>query len=357
MDITEQQNELIEANGGKASPELAAQLLEQALNGDTANAENGSQPVATQVTQENTPKVECQDVTHQEHSSARADTPQAEQQQQVDESQLNAENAVILAKDGKHTIPYDKLVEARNGEKEWKQKFDEAQQQLAQLQADAQERKDNGQAPTTQDNQANIAQQAIDQGIDPAIFGDFSEKDLAAGIQKLINSQVSTLVQQQLQTALAPIHEEHRSARQQSVEQAHFNEIFTAHPDAESIVESKEFNDWKNAQPSFLKDAYETVLDKGSAAQVVELLGLYKSNTQSGQQAAQPANDVVKAVAQKAVSQAQTPPPNSLSDLPAGSPAGVSRDERLAAMSPAQLAEEMQGWTPDQVEQFLNRRV
>lgn len=353
MDITEQQNELIEANGGKASPELAAQLLEQALNGDTATAENGSQPATTQVTEENTPKVEGQDGTHEEHSSARADTQQAQQQQQVDESQLNAENAVILAKDGKHTIPYDKLVEARNGEKEWKQKFDEAQQQLSQLQADAQERKDNGQAPTTQDNQANIAQQAIDQGVDPAIFGDFSEKDLAAGIQKLVNSQVSTLVQQQLQTALAPIQQQ----QQVSVEQAHFNEIFTAHPDADSIVESKEFNDWKNAQPSFLKDAYETVLDKGSAAQVVELLGLYKSNTQSGQQAAQPANDAVKAVAQKAVSQAQTPPPNSLSDLPAGSPAGVSRDERLAAMSPAQLAEEMQGWTPDQVEQFLNRRV
>ncbi|MDD4852988.1 MAG: hypothetical protein PHW70_07525 [Acinetobacter towneri] len=348
MDITEQQNELIEANGGKASPELAAQLLEQALNGDTATAENGSQPATTQVTEENTSKVEGQDSTQQP-----ADTQQAQQQQQVDEGQLNAENAVILAKDGKHTIPYDKLVEARNGEKEWKQKFDEAQQQLAQLQADAQERKDNGQAPTTQDNQANIAQQAIDQGVDPAIFGDFSEEALAAGIQKLVNSQVSTLVQQQLQTALAPIQQQ----QQVSVEQAHFNEIFTAHPDAESIVESKEFNDWKNAQPSFLKDAYETVLDKGSAAQVVELLGLYKSNTQSGQQAAQPANDAVKAVAQKAVSQAQTPPPNSLSDLPAGSPAGVSRDERLAAMSPAQLAEEMQGWTPDQVEQFLNRRV
>lgn len=348
MDITEQQNELIEANGGKASPELAAQLLEQALNGDTANAENGSQPATTQVTEENTPKVEGQDGTQQP-----ADTQQAQQQQQVDESQLNAENAVILAKDGKHTIPYDKLVEARNGEKEWKQKFDEAQQQLAQLQADAQERKDNGQAPTTQDNQANIAQQAIDQGVDPAIFGDFSEKDLAAGIQKLVNSQVSTLVQQQLQTALAPMHQQ----QQVNAEQAHFNEIFTAHPDADSIIESKEFHDWKNAQPSFLKDVYETVLYKGSSAQVVELLGLYKSNTQSGQQAAQPANDAVKAVAQKAVSQAQTPPPNSLSDLPAGSPAGVSRDERLAAMSPAQLAEEMQGWTPDQVEQFLNRRV
>lgn len=329
MDITEQQNELIETNGGKASPELAAQLLEQALNGDTANAENGSQPATTQVTEENTPKVEGQDGT------------------------LNADNTVILAKDGKHTIPYDKLVEARNGEKEWKQKFDEAQQQLAQLQADAQERKDNGQAPTTQDNQANIAQQAIDQGVDPAIFGDFSEKDLAAGIQKVVDMRVATMVDQRLKDVLAPLQQQQAV----SAEQAHFTEIFAVHPDAESIVESKEFSDWKNAQPSFLKDAYETVLDKGSAAQVVELLGLYKSNTQSGHQSVQTANDAVKAVAQKAVSQAQTPPPNSLSDLPAGSPAGVSRDERLAAMSPAQLAEEMQGWTPDQVEQFLNRRV
>lgn len=329
MDITEQQNELIEANGGKASPELAAQLLEQALNGDTANAENGSQPAATQVTEENTPKVEGQDGT------------------------LNADNTVILAKDGKHTIPYDKLVEARNGEKEWRQKFDEAQQQLAQLQADAQQRIDNGQAPTTQDSHAAIAQQAIDQGIDPAIFGDFSEENLAAGIQKVVDMRVATMVDQRLKDVLAPLQQQQAV----SAEQAHFTEIFAVHPDAESIVESKEFSDWKNAQPSFLKDAYETVLDKGSSTQVVELLGLYKSNTQSGHQAVQTANDAVKAVAQKAVSQAQTPPPNSLSDLPAGSPAGVSRDERLAAMSPAQLADEMQGWTPEQVEQFLNRRV
>lgn len=329
MDITEQQNELIEANGGKASPELAAQLLEQALNGDTANAENGSQPATTQVTEENTPKVEGQDGT------------------------LNADNTVILAKDGKHTIPYDKLVEARNGEKEWKQRFDEAQQQLAQLQADAQERRDNGIDPTVQDSQANIAQQAINEGVDPAIFGDFDEEGLTSGIQKLVDMRVEAMVDQRLKDVLAPLQQQQAV----SAEQAHFTEIFAVHPDAESIVESKEFSDWKNAQPSFLKDAYETVLDKGSSTQVVELLGLYKSNTQSGHQAVQTANDAVKAVAQKAVSQAQTPPPNSLSDLPAGSPAGVSRDERLAAMSPAQLADEMQGWTPEQVEQFLNRRV
>jgi len=343
MDITEQQNELIEANGGKASPELAAQLLEQALNGDTANAENGGVPDTTQYEGGTNPNSEG----NTQNVGAQA------QQQPIDESQLNAENAVVLAKDGKHTIPFEKLVEARSQGQEWKQKFDEAQQQLAHLRAEAQQRQEEGQAATLQDNQANLAQQAIDQGVDPAIFGDFSEKDLAAGIQKLVDDRVAQMVDQRVNAALSPMHQQ----QQISAEQAHFNEIFTAHPDAESIVESQEFGNWINKQPSFVQSAYETVLNQGNAAQVVELLGLYKSNTQSGQQAAQPANDAVKAVAQKAVSQAQTPPPNSLSDLPAGSPAGVSRDERLAAMSPAQLAEEMQGWTPDQVEQFLNRRV
>ena len=67
---------------------------------------------------------------------------------------------------------------------------------------------------------------------------------MAAGIQKLVNAQVSTLVQQQLQTALAPLQQQ----QQLSAEQAHFQEIFTTHPDAESIVESKEFGDWITEQ-------------------------------------------------------------------------------------------------------------
>lgn len=352
MDITEQQNELIEANGGKASPELAAQLLEQALNGDTANAENGSQPATTQVTEENTPKVEGQDGTHEEHSSARADTQQAQQQQQVDEGQLNAENAVILAKDGKHTIPYDKLVEARNGEKEWKQKFDTAQQQLAELQTSAQERKDNGVAPTVQDNQANIVQQAIDEGVDPAIFGDFDEKGLADGIQKLVDMRVSAMVQKQFETVLAPMQQQ----QQVSAEQAHFNEIFTAHPDAESIVESKEFSAWLDNQPSITKDAYNTVLNKGSASQVVELLGLYKSGTQSTQ-AAQQQNDAVRAAAMQAVNKAPTNVPHSVTDFPAGNPTGQSNDERLANLSGPELLAEMSNWTDAQIDAYYARNA
>jgi len=336
MDITEQQQQLIDDNGGKLTPELAAQLIDQELHGDTASkpAEDGSQPATTQEQEQaNTPKIE----------------PTA--QQQPDENQMNAENAVVLAKDGKHTIPFERLADARKGEQEWKQKFEEANATLTQLQAKAQERQDNGQAATKQDNQLAIAQEAIDQGIDPAIFGDFSEKELAAGIEKYVDMRVDAKVEQRLKEALAPFQQQ----QQVSAEQAHFTEIFTAHPDADSIYESKEFNDWRSAQPSFIRDAYNTVLQKGSAAQVIELLGLYKSANQSTQEAAKP--DAVKAAAQEAVKNAQTQVPHSLSDLPAGSPAGVSRDERIANMTPAQMIEEMSTWTEEQREQYLNRRV
>ena len=340
MDITEQQQELIES--GDITPELASQLLSQAMNdGDTAAqaAEIGSEPDTTQAGNDKT--------------DTAGGTQQAQQQQPtVDESQLNAENAVIVARDGKHTIPYEKLVEARNGEKEWKQKFDTAQQQLAELQTSAQERKDNGVAPTVQDNQANIAQQAIDQGVDPAIFGDFDEKGLADGIQKLVDMRVSAMVQKQFETVLAPMQQQ----QQVSAEQAHFNEIFTAHPDAESIVESKEFSAWLDNQPSITKDAYNTVLNKGSASQVVELLGLYKSGTQSTQ-AAQQQNDAVRAAAMQAVNKAPTNVPHSVTDFPAGNPTGQSNDERLANLSGPELLAEMSNWTDAQIDAYYARNA
>lgn len=347
MDITEQQQELIES--GEVTPELASQLLSQAMNdGDTTAqaAETGSEPDTTQAGNDKTPDDTAGGTQQNQEQQAQ------QQQPLVDENQLNAENAVIVARDGKHTIPYEKLVEARNGEKEWRQKFDTAQQQLAELQANAQERKDNGQAATVQDNQANIAQQAIEQGVDPAIFGDFDEKGLADGIQKLVDMRVAAMVQKQFETVLAPIQQQ----QQVSAEQAHFNEIFTAHPDAESIVESKEFNTWLDNQPSITKDAYSTVLNKGSASQVVELLGLYKSGTQSTQ-ATQQQNDAVRAAAMQAVNKAPTNVPHSVTDFPAGNPTGQSNDERLANLSGPELLAEMSKWTPEQIDAYYARNA
>jgi uncharacterized protein (DUF3084 family) len=90
-----------------------------------------------------------------------------------------------------------------------------------------------------------------------------------------------------------------------------------------------------NAQPSFVKDAYQTVLEQGSCGSGRRTFGIIQVETQSTQ-AAQPANDAVgsSATSCKSSSNTSTTQPFRFA---CWSPAGVSRDERVAAMSPAQM--------------------
>ena len=139
-----------------------------------------------------------------------------------------------------------------------------AQQELDALKTAAQERADSGQAPTKQDNQIAAAEAAIDAGVDPSLFGDFSEESLAAGINKLVQQQVEA----RLQSALAPY--EKREA--QTATEAHYNAIYTAHPDADSVAQSHELAEWINSQPTFVRGSMSAVMQKGSTDQVIELL-------------------------------------------------------------------------------------
>ena len=260
----------------------------------------------------------------------------------VDFDKLSADNAQILAKDGKHTISFDKLVEARQQAQEAKQQAEEARAELERLKAEAQARANSGQQATAMDKQAVIAQQAIDSGVDPELFGDFSEEALAAGVKRL--------VEQQLSQALAPM----RQREQQSEADAHYQAIYAAHPDADSLVESQELANWMAAQPSFARSAYQQVLDNGSAVQIIELFNSFKQSTGLTQAATANGKQDVKAAAQKAIASAQTQAPASLSDFAGGRFAG-SKADALEDMDGAQLADEMANMTPAQIEQFLNR--
>ena len=132
---------------------------------------------------------------------------------------------------------------------------------------------------------AAAAQAAVDQGVDPEIFGDFSEKALAQGITKLVNMRVGEVTAQmrgELQQALQPVVQ----SQQMTAEQAHVAAIKAAHPDVGSIVESKELQDWKQAQPSYAQAAIDQVIAGGSTQQVIELLDQFKASTGKTQAAA-----------------------------------------------------------------------
>ena len=248
-----------------------------------------------------------------------------------------------------HAILYEKLEQARQGEQHWKAQAKGTQQALATLKVSAQARADTGQAPTTTDNQVAAAQAAIEAGVDPEIFGDFSEAALARGIQTLVDQRVNSMVTAKLNEALAPLREQ----QAQGQTQAHYGAIYAQHPDADSIFQSVELADWIKAHPSYAQPALQAVLEGGSTAQVNELFDNFKAATKVQTTPTAGLKDAARA----AVAAAQPSIPASLSDIPGGRAGGGSVQEQLAAMDPISMANAMLGMSPEDRNEFLNRQM
>lgn len=254
----------------------------------------------------------------------------------------------LLAKDGVHTIPYERLAEAREAEKHWKAQAEAAKQQLAQLQAEAAQRAAAGQAPTATDKATATAAAAIDAGVSPELFGDFSEEAIAAGVQKLVDARVAA-IEAKLATALQPL----QAKAQMSEAEKHFAAIAAAHPDAESLAESAELKSWINRQPSFVRQGFEAVLTQGTTEQVIEMFDAFKAA--NGKTQPPTAAQNAAATAQAVIAKAQTAGPASLSDIP-GSAAGPTDEmEAMRQMSANDLLGKLHGKTPEQIEALMAR--
>ena len=317
-------SELIAKHDGAMTPEFAAQLLD-AADGDTG-------------------------LTDSEEMPAPAEQPEKDAQE-PDIDSLTPDTAVILAKDGKHTIGFDKLVEARETAKQAQARADAAEAELARLREEAQARKDAGQQATTADAQAAIAQQAIDEGVDPAIFGDFSEDALAKGIDQLTDIKVSRAVAKALAEFEAKQQQAQAQASQLSAQEAHEKAIYEAHPDADSIVESQEWAAWYDKLPSFQKAGVNQVMQSGSTQEVIDVFNAFKgvSTTQAGD---------ARAKADQALAKAKPAIPASLSDFPGGATKGATAEDRArASENGVDLYEAMAEWSPDKIDEFLSRAI
>ena len=268
--------------------------------------------------------------------------------------------APIASKSGEYTIPYEKLTSARTERDQYKAEAAQLREQLASLtaaqasnfaaaQQQAQTRADAGQAPTQADSNLALAQAAAAQGVDVAIFGDFSEEGIANGVAQLVaqmEARANARVEEKLNAALAPL----REREAQSAVSAHQQAIYGAHPDADEVYESSEFKAWMDNQPSYARAAIEHTLANGTAQQVVEVFSTFKGATGKGT----PADAVSKALAK-----AQQQPPMSLSELPGASASGNSDAERVAALAgdPAALLDFMTGLSPEKQTRLMNSVV
>lgn len=318
------------------NPDDSAALLMNALNGDTVDFDVDG-------TTADTPK------TTESSDTPNATAEKAEQSKPDDT--LTADNAVILAKDGIHTISYDVLQQARESERLAKAQAAQAAAEAAQAQAALEQLKQQLQHSPRQTQQQNIAiaQNAIDQGVDPAIFGDFDEEGIANGIKTILAQQKALLEKefdQKLQQALSPVAQK----QQQDEIVAHLSAIKAAHPDVESIAESQQFANWIGSQPSYAQDAIRHVAAQGTTQQVIELLSSFKNAT------AKPATTDIKQAAQQQINHARATVPASLSDMQGGRAADSNTpEERVANASPVAMLGAMQDWSVDDINNFLDK--
>lgn len=333
-------------NDGDWSPQDAAQYLEMSMNGDTSQEESIDTPADTAADEQTTEPEDKDDAPAPETIT---DKPEDDATSN-DDADADGEK-VVLARDGVHTIPYEKLVEARERDRVSQEALAAANAELEILRKQAQTPATV--APTQQEQDIETAQAAIDAGVNPDYFGDFSEEALAEGINKLIDERVKAQVDAQVAQALQPI----QAREQESAEAAHYRTIYEAHQDIDSILESGEFETWKGAQPSYIQSALDGVLAQGTAEQVVELLNNYKQSTNSTAEPAKadkPSVDDLKAKAREAINNAAPAIPASLSDIPGGHKGATSITEQMDSMSGIDIADEMMSWSAEKREQYLN---
>lgn len=85
------------------------------------------------------------------------------------------------------------------------------------------------------------------------------------------------------------------SAAQEAAKSTHQAAILKEHPDAFTLVPDVE--KWIEDQPSFMKTAYNAVLDKGSATDIVDLFNVFKKENGSAQAPDTSAEDTAAAKA------------------------------------------------------------
>lgn len=333
---------------GALTPEQAALALAGGEGDTSAELENGGAPEATQAQEDNA-------VTNGDDNGKQAEAAAdpAKDAATTTEAEDPAK-AVVLARDGKHTIPYETLVKHREGEQHWKAQAEAAQQQLAALQQQAQARADAGAAPTKTDNMVATAEAAIEAGADVGIFGDFSEDALAKGIEKLVEQKVAAQVEARVNAALEPL----TTKQAKDAAASHYDAIYTKHPDADSIAQSTEFAAWVNAQPSAVRNAYWGLFDAktgGTAEEIVEVFDAFKGATTPKTTTTAEADP--KAAAKAAVASTKSEPPASLSSIPGARAEGADVLDRTADMSGPEMLDATAGMSPAQIEAWLNRQM
>lgn len=278
----------------------------------------------------------------EESGKAPVAAKEDEQKEVTTDTAKTEDEPVVQAKDGKNTIPYSELEKARADAKHWEQVAHENEELAKRLQEAKEKDAETGSTQAQEDVLASIREDY------PA---------LADAMEKAIDAKVNAKLGEFSQT-LKPTLE----VTEDTLRERHFAAITEAHADFEDLLDSGKLADFVKAQPAFLRPELERVMEKGTAQEIIDMLGMYKEKNPVTPPPAdttpKPSKEDLAKAAEAAIQKAKSEKsavPNSLSDVPAG---GVPASEELGSLdtlSDVGLLNAMMSMTPDKVNEKLAR--
>ena len=278
--------------------------------------------------EENDDEVEKKD--EEEDEEETEDT--AEESEEESGEDAGEEEPVVVAKDGKTTIPFSELQEAR-------QRAKEASELAARLQAELDAMK-KPEPPKTDEPPPKTVKDLRREAREALISGDMEKSaDLDAQADELLIAQAEAL-------AMKLVEPVKKSAEEQA-EKAFYDAIRAVHPDFEQLISSGKVEAWIKSQPKILQKAYMDAYASETASDAIELLNMVKGTAEK------PEPD--KEAAKAKIAKAKAKPPASLSDVPASSTANVDEAEAMLEMDGLSLVNKFAGKSPDQINAMLAR--
>lgn len=268
-------------------------------------------------------------------AQAEAETPESDAAPEVAAEEAEP---VVLAKDGKHTIPFAELEDARSRAQYWEQVAREKQAETSST------------TPEVETSPTLDVKALRRLSIEAMLEGDV---DKAVALQEQADNAVAQAAEERAERLLEPM----RKSAQQSATDAHFNTIKAAHPDFDAIVQSDVLTSWVESQPAIVRGAYQAVLEQGSAEQVNELLAIYKGQQHPADKPVTTDKDVIKQQAAAAVAKAKSKVPGSLSDIPATTKSPSDEAEAMRNMDSMGLMGKFAGKTQDQIMELMSRVI
>ena len=305
--------------------------IDEFLDGDnaetTADEVSADNETADEQIEQDTEQSADEKETADETDETDTDTEPAEEKEDADNTD---DNQVILAKDGKHHIPYSKLTEARDSAKAEKARADALQAELDALKSQAKQK------PAAEKENAEDEDGLFDDEED----GAFLDKK---GIEKIVQQAVANIVGSQIQAL--------QKQQEATIVEKHFTAIYTAHPDADSVIESTEWESWVEKQPSYYKNAINQVLNNGTSGEVIELLNNFKAATKQPETPQQKIAQTVKDKVAKA--QAKQSVPDTLSDFDGAKADIKSGRDNISTMSMNDMLDFSLNKKDDEIDQYL----